>query len=55
MESGISDYQIATCYEIECKIYISRAQVMSYNTSIRRITLVTSALQDTLEDTLDNF
>ena len=43
---GIPEF--ATCYECECKTYISRAQVLSYNTSTRRITLVTSALQDTL-------
>ena len=30
------------------RTYISYAQVLSYNTSTRRITLVTSALQDTL-------
>ena len=39
---------IATCYECEGKTYISCAQVLSYNSSTRRITLVTSALQDTL-------
>ena len=46
--SSISDYETATCYECKSKTYISRAQVLSYNTSTRRITLVTSALQDTL-------
>ena len=35
-------------YECKCKTYLSRPQVLSDNTSARRITLVTSARQNTL-------
>ena len=44
---GIPEYQ---------KMKLQRVlNVLSYNTSTRWITLVTSAPQDTLQDTLDNF
>ena len=47
---GIPEYQTMKLQRVmnASARHISRAQVPSYNTSTRRITLVTSALQDTL-------